>query len=194
MSDKKHTTETPDVSHISNPDVLHEESDIEVWAIAKFLIGLAIFTAISLGLVKGIEWFLESRAEAADARNAYPLALTGEERLPPEPRLQGAPGFKVTKQSTGETVYLDTLSRPEEPQAEWRELKKDYETILQKGYTDPNTHHQLIKPIDEATREFLADANQTKARTVESGKDNGAGGAEIPAQFSSGRMMEKRDQ
>ena len=34
--DRLHTTETPDVSHITNPDVMHEESDVSVRGVATF--------------------------------------------------------------------------------------------------------------------------------------------------------------
>src|SRR5215211_8115888 len=86
--------ETPDVTHIQNPDVSHEASDVNVGSIAKFVIGLFVLTVVTFILMKLLFKVLEDRAAKLDPP-ARPMALTEQERLPPEPRLQAAPGFGV---------------------------------------------------------------------------------------------------
>ncbi len=82
--------ELPDTSHIQNPDVLHEESDVNVRAIGKFIVILAISTAIAFGIIagmyRGLEYMMREPPPSAVARN-------GDERLPPEPRLKLASGW-----------------------------------------------------------------------------------------------------
>src|SRR5918999_1601599 len=76
------------------PDVSHEASDVDVGTIVKFVIGLFVLTVITFVLMKLLYNVLENRATKADPP-PRPMALTEQERLPPEPRLQAAPGFGV---------------------------------------------------------------------------------------------------
>src|SRR3712207_3329269 len=85
--------ETPDVSYIQNPDVQHEESDVNVRGILVFVAGLFLLMAVTLLLMHFMLNFFEKQ-EAARETRPDPMALTEErDRLPPEPRLQGARGF-----------------------------------------------------------------------------------------------------
>src|SRR5436853_5636454 len=90
MADKHHITETPDTSHIKNIDVTHEVSDVYVGGIAKFTAGLVVLMIASFLIVWGMFRALSSRITEAPRS---PMALSEKDRLPPEPRLQGAPGF-----------------------------------------------------------------------------------------------------
>src|SRR4026209_55865 len=90
-----HKTETPDVSHIRNVEVTHEPSDISVSGVLVFVVALTIATAavcVDMWLL-----FRDLNSQEAKAPQPGPMAVRkGEEgRLPPEPRLQAAPGFKV---------------------------------------------------------------------------------------------------
>src|SRR6185436_3270605 len=92
MSDKHHVTETPDTSHIKNIDVTHETSDVQVGAIGKFVIGLFVLTVATYLVMWGMFVFMERKEAKLEQQRPRPtMALTGEDRLPPEPRLQGAP-------------------------------------------------------------------------------------------------------
>ena len=89
-----HKTETPDVSHIRNVEVTHEASDVSVRGVLTFVVVLTISTAaVCAGMWLLFRYF---DAQAAKAPQPGPMALTKEERLPPEPRLQAAPGFAIT--------------------------------------------------------------------------------------------------
>jgi hypothetical protein len=73
-----------------NPEVHHEESDIDFGAIVKFGGGLIVVAV----LIHVLMWVLLGYFEARDGKQAqrmYPLAATQENRLPPEPRLQTNP-------------------------------------------------------------------------------------------------------
>ena len=85
-----HKTETPDVSHIRNEEVTHEASDVSVSGVGTFVLVLTIATiVISIGMWLLFRYF---NAQEAKERQPGPMALSQQERLPPEPRLQAAPG------------------------------------------------------------------------------------------------------
>ena len=87
--------ETPDVSYITNPDVAHEESDVAVRPLLWFVGGLTFFTiVVCVAMLLLFQFFLNR--EMSQELAPSPLARQGEERLPPEPRLQLAPGWQVT--------------------------------------------------------------------------------------------------
>ena len=118
-----HQTETPDVSHIRNVEVEHEMSDVSVSGVATFVGVLTITTiVIALGMWMLFRYF---DRQAAKERQPGPMALSQKERLPPEPRLQAAPGFEVTLEN-GQRVEL----KLREPQAEYRVLKQEWEKQL----------------------------------------------------------------
>ena len=83
--------EMPDVSHIRNPETRHEESDVNIKAISWF-IGILAAAVVVIGFVMwGMFKFFEAREEAAEVRPPSVIGI-GRDRLPPEPRLQGADG------------------------------------------------------------------------------------------------------
>src|SRR3954464_11543370 len=92
MAEKHHITETPDTSHIKNIDVTHETSDVYIGGIAQFVVGLVALIVISFVLMLAMFSFL-NRQPVAGEKPRSRVALTDKERLPPEPRLQSAPGF-----------------------------------------------------------------------------------------------------
>src|SRR6267142_6557402 len=116
--------ETPDVSHIQNIDVTHEASDVNIGGILKFVVGLTIFGIIVNVLMWGMFRFFNAE-EATKEPKPGPMAMTKDERLPPEPRLQAAPGFGV-KLVNGQWVTLEKR----EPQAEYRVLREQWERQL----------------------------------------------------------------
>jgi hypothetical protein len=178
--------ETPDVTHIQNADVSHEASDVDVGTIVKFVIGLFFLTLITFVLMKLLYNVLESRATAADPK-PRPMALSDKERLPPEPRLQAAPGFGV---NLGNGKFINLQLR--EPQAEYNELSKIWKDVLD-GKPDPRTG-QTSMPIEEAKRKIVEDGSLKSRAPADGQQQIGTGGMDIPSYQSSGRMTEKRDQ
>jgi hypothetical protein len=73
-----------------NPEVHHEDSDVNVRAIFGFALGL-IVTGIAVHLIVWLLFqFLNQPAGAGEALS-YPLSVGQENRVPPEPRLQTNP-------------------------------------------------------------------------------------------------------
>ncbi|HKC63925.1 MAG TPA: hypothetical protein VKB86_09820 [Pyrinomonadaceae bacterium] len=181
---------TPDVSHIQNPDVSHEASDVNVRSIIIFAGGLLLFGIIVHILMLLMFNFMEKRAERDEAAHTRgPMAITEKEMLPPEPRLQLAPGFGVGLGESKERINLQL----KEPQAEYKELRKIWDDELQ-GKPDPRTGKASM-PIDEAMKKIVQDG-QIRARTSAQGQQqiDVHGGMDVPSFMSSGRMTEKRDQ
>jgi len=183
-SDRLHTTETPDVSHITNPDVMHEESDVSVRGVGTFVGLLAaamiVVCVLMVGMYKAFEWQV-SREEAREQRS--PMARTGEERLPPEPRLQSAPGFRSLDdpKQNFELQY---------PQIEWEELQRKWEFELNNaGTPDPNTHMRRI-PIEEAKNMLLSQGLPARQQQPSGQHEPDI---DIPSYSSAGRQPEKRD-
>ena len=191
MSDKntgngrKHTTETPDVSHIRNVEVTHEYSDISVGGVLTFMATLTIATiVISIGMWLLFDYF---NAQAEKEAKPGPMALTKQERLPPEPRLQAAPGFALTLEN-GERVNLE-LHRPQD---EYRVLRAQWEKTLHEGAKD-SSGNTVGMPIDQAIRSVVSTGLPARTTTATPGKlDDYA--VSLPTASSSGRATEKRIQ
>ncbi len=178
-----HRTETPDVSHIRNVEVTHEASDVNVRAVLTFVLVLTVTTAaVSLGL-----WFLFRyfNAEEAKQKPPGPMALAQEERLPPEPRLQAAPGYAVTLEN-GERVDLQNQA----PQAEYRVLKHEWERVLN-GDVKDQSGNPIAVPIDQAIQQVVSgEGLPTRAKTAPGKLQDYA--ISLPTAASSGRETEKR--
>lgn len=180
--------ETPDVTYIHNPEVAHEESDVNIKGILQFTVGLLLFFLISLGLMRLMYNFLEKREAQREQKTASgPMALTEKERLPPEPRLQAAPGFGEDL-NLGEGKNLELQA----PQAEYRILSARWRDALEKGQKDESTGAVIALPIEEAMKKVVEQG--LPARPVAAGQKTYEGAMEIPAYSSSGRTMEKRKQ
>lgn len=187
---------TPDVSYIRNADVAHEESDVAVGPIAKFVVALFIFGVVICISMLLLFNFFERRARDNE-RRASPLARRGAETLPPEPRLQAAPGFGVAMPN-GERRDLQLR----EPQSEYIVVRENWERELKSyGWADESAGTVRV-PIDEAMRMYL-ERRQQKAQSAQG--QPGAQGAQqgtqpapqneqTPAASSSGRTTERRNQ
>jgi hypothetical protein len=148
--------ETPDVSYITNPDVAHEESDVAVRPLLWFVGGLTFFTIIvCLAMLLMFTYFLNR--ERSQELEPSPLARQGAERLPPEPRLQLAPGWEV-KTDDGQRhdlsyeVKADHVPQPWSEYVlvteEWRRELEDY------GWADQQAGTVRI-PVEQAMRVYL---------------------------------------
>jgi hypothetical protein len=127
----------------------YEQNIIGMRGIIYFGVGLFLLIVITFGLMWFLQDVMEEQAIANDERNRNPMMMNDRERLPPEPRLQAAPGFGVDV--SGGRVNLE-LNRP---QAEWEVLQQQYKEIWEKGQTAPNGTAVTL-PIDEAKKRFLA--------------------------------------
>ena len=71
-----------EIKHPQDPHAGHETTDINVWAVGKFAIGLVIVCVVSLLLLFGLLKFFQSREETSVANTVEPVKLF------PEPQLQ----------------------------------------------------------------------------------------------------------
>lgn len=175
--------EVPDVSYIENPDVAHEESDVNVRGILWFVLGLGIATAVAFALMAGLYKAFEWQA-AREEGEAPPMAMSEQERLPPEPRLQLAPGHALhpleeMKQVRAEQVEeLDTYAVIDEGMGTVRLPVKEAQRKLVESNPPAQPEQQQRQPPSSPT---AGAADDTLF-------------GDMPSQYSSGRAMEKRRQ
>ena len=168
MADKHHITETPDTSYIKNLDVTHEMSDVHIDGIVKFVVGLFILMVASFILMWAMFRMLESKT--VDAPRS-PMALTEKDRLPPEPRLQSAPGFaeELDKTAQAQKEKKAELSpqitgntpAPKDPMWEIRVLRDQWSEVLKHGPVDQNGRHYGM-PIEQAKEQVSKQLEQKK--------------------------------
>ena len=164
MSSKK-STET--INDLNKP---YEDNEIGLRGIVWFGIGLLLLIVITFGLM----WALLNVLNDYNRENAgpvNPLAMKERERLAPEPRLQGAPGFGVESEKGRINLELTP------PQSEYRELFKIWQDQWEHGTKDSTTGTVTALPIEEAKSKVLAQG--LKAKT----------GADAEALFEKSRLM-----
>jgi hypothetical protein len=147
---KKHDTT---VSDLNKP---YEQNVIGVGGIYKFAIGLLLLIIVTFALMLLLNRVLEDNARESKVSN-NPMAMTDRERLPPEPRLQVAPGFGVD--STGGRVNLELTA----PQSEYHELKREWDIIRERGTKDAATGSMISMPIEEAKEMVLEENLKAKS-------------------------------
>ena len=158
-NNKTHVTETPDVSYIKNVDVAHETSDVSIGGVVKFVAGLTVLAiAVHIGL-----WAMFVTLDRQEARKDVPrspIALGDNERLPPEPRLQGAPGFAQQLQETQARTEErsktagEVLARPKDSLWEINNLRAQWNDVLMNGPRDQNGNRYGM-PIEEAKQKLI---------------------------------------
>src|SRR5512134_1586142 len=101
----------------------YEQNIIGLKGIFYFGIGLFMLIVITFGLMWALlNVFEDQKVEEMD-KERNPMAMTERDRLPPEPRLQAAPGFGV--EGPNGKVNLELRA----PQAEYWELQKQWKVI-----------------------------------------------------------------
>ncbi len=131
-----------------NLDKPYESNVIGLRGIIYFAVGLFLLVVITFGLM----WFLQNVMEEqsiAEKDVTSPMMMSERERLPPEPRLQGAPGFEVDSERGRVNLELKA------PQSEYRNLQEQWETMWRDGQKDAKTGTVITMPIEEAKRKFL---------------------------------------
>lgn len=175
-----HADETPDVSDIRNPDVTHERSDVNVRGIAWFIVGLGVMVVIVYAAMLWMFDALDAR-EVATEPPPRSLVGVGERRLPPEPRLQLAPGHVISP-----------LEESKMLQAEMNKRLNSY------GWVDQPLGIVHI-PIEEAKKILLEQAGkrqqqQRQRQTNVPPAPQGQRRATTPSDTSSGKRPESREQ
>jgi len=98
-----------ETKHTPNPGIGHETSDINVWAIGKFAIGLVAICVISILLLLGLFKFFQSREDTSVATTIQPRAIF------PQPQLQQTPVLDLKAIRAEEELYLTTYAWVDQP-------------------------------------------------------------------------------
>jgi hypothetical protein len=130
-------------------DKPYEQNIIGLRGIFIFAIGLFILCVVTFGLMLVLLNFMKKQSDEADAKNKNPMQLSKEEQLPPEPRLQAAPGFGVDGPKGRINLEL------QHPQAEYEELEKMWNAEMKDGQKDSKTGTIITLPIEEAKKKML---------------------------------------
>ncbi len=134
----------------------YEQNVIGLKGIFYFGIGLLVLIVITFALMWAFEGVLEEEAKQSKA-STNPMIMNEKERLPPEPRIQGAPGFGV--ESDKGRVNLELRA----PQSEYWELKKQWEDAWKNGRKDEKTGTVVSMAIDDAKKKFLEQSVKAKS-------------------------------
>lgn len=150
MSSNKNTDTAIDLNKA------YEGNEIQLKGIIGFGVGLFLLIVVTFGLMWAfLNVLKDATRESADAKN--PMAMSDKERLPPEPRLQAAPGFGVD--SDKGRVNLELMG----PQAEYREMKKQWNHQMEFGMKDEKTGMVTMMPIEEAKEKLLTQNLKAKS-------------------------------
>lgn len=163
----------------------YEENVVSIRGIVISLIGLTLLIVLAFVLMYALENYMEEQAsKTKDVVNPVRQEILERDRnafLPPEPRLQGAPGHGVDTPMGRISLELKA------PQSEWRELQKVWKEELEKGQVDPKTGTVITLPIEEAKKRVLEEG-LIKARTDEKAKEEYEKSRRIISYSSGGRL------
>jgi hypothetical protein len=124
---------------VKNPDVSYEHTGVDLGPILKFAGGLVILGIVAFTLLWGLLAIFKRQGVPREAPPRV-LARGEQERLPPEPRLQMAPGS---------TTALRT------PDYETKQVEQQWHSDLNSyGWINKNAGVVRI-PVDEAAKLLL---------------------------------------
>jgi hypothetical protein len=98
-----------ETKHPQDPQIRHETTDVNVWAVGKFAIGLVIVCVVSIVLLFGLLKFFQSREETAVANTVEPVKLF------PEPQLQKTPILDLKAMRAEEDKLLNGYAWVDQP-------------------------------------------------------------------------------
>jgi hypothetical protein len=133
----------------------YEQNIVGLKGIVYFGIGLFLLIVITFGLMWALLGVLEDNARETKS-STNPMQQTEREKLPPEPRLQVAPGFGV--ETDRGRVNLELTA----PQSEYRTIRAEWEEEWKKGRVDHSTGAITSIPIEEAKAKVLAENLKTR--------------------------------
>jgi hypothetical protein len=147
-------------------DQPYERNLIGLRGVIYFAVGLFLLVVITFGLMAFLLDVMNTEVEKTDAADRNPMQLSEKERLPPEPRLQLAPGFQV-KTADGQTVNLELRN----PQAEWEVVQEQYKQLWEKGQKGNNDTYTVL-PIEQAKEKYLQQQSSNAAAAQPQGQGN----------------------
>ncbi len=167
----------------------YEKDKIELRGIIYFTLGLVFLIGVTFGLMALLQRVMENQAVTGEKGQHSPMMMTREENLPPEPRLQLAPGYQVQREDNGKTINLELR----EPQSEYHELRESWEEVWKNGRKDPQTGTIITLPMEEAKKKVL-EGNMIQTRPADQANKAASDVRLMPSYMSAGRMSEIRRQ
>ena len=177
MASKRHS-EAP--IELNKP---YEENVVQLKGIIGFGIGLLALIVVTFGLMWALLNVLRDYRLESDGP-PRPLVMSEKERLPVEPRLQLAPGFGVDSESGRVNLELT------EPQSEYREMRREWSELWEKGRKDEKTGAVSMLPIEAAKEKLLS--QNVKAKTGPDAEELLKKSTTIISDSSAGRMQTLR--
>ncbi len=170
ITNKHHEPEQDNSAHVS-----HERSDIDIFQVAGYGIGMVICCLVVVVMVWGMFAYLGKREDAVNPPN--PPAMTKDRQLlPPEPRLSG--------------VSKGTAALPDLPIVELEELRNSEHVLLTSyGWVD-TTKGTVRVPVAVAID--MVASKGLPSRPSPAGANGGY--RSIPSDASGGRTLEKISQ
>lgn len=166
-------------------DKPYEQNLIGLKGIFYFGIALLLLIVVTFGLMWALYRVLEQDArDSKSSTRPDVMRMSDKEKLPPEPRLQAAPGFGV--EGDGGRVSLELKA----PQAEYWELKAQWEKAWKEGLKDERTGTVVALPVDKAKELLLTKA--VKAKSGPEAEKSGQDSRLYIGDASSGRMANVR--
>lgn len=129
-------------------DKPYERNIIGLRGIVYFGIGLFLLIVVTFGLMWFLQNVMEERAAEIDRQERNPLLKNEIERLPPEPRLQAAPGFQVDGPLGRVNLEL------KRPQAEYEVLREQWDVLIRRGQRAEGGAIVSL-PVEEAKQRLL---------------------------------------
>jgi hypothetical protein len=169
-----------DGSHIGNPDVAHEESDVRIKPIAIFCVGLTVAAIVIHLLIAGLFKYFEDRERKSEGP---PGPLAAERQvIPPEPRLQLAPREENQRNPLSNEHPIEEMKRV---------LAEENGKLDSYGWVDQQAGKVRI-PIEEAKRLLVERGLPSRAQAQGNRAPAAASGASLPLESGSGRVPERR--
>ncbi len=164
---------------VKNLNKTYEDNDVKLRGIigfGTFLLALIVITFVLMFILQ----FKILQPQFDEADKVSPMAMKPLERLPPEPRLQAAPGFGVDGPNGRINLEL------QKPQSEYIELQKIWKDIEENGQKDAKSGTVVVMPMSEAKAKLIEQGLPSRSAEEATKASNDA--KNIYSQSSAGRM------
>jgi hypothetical protein len=161
----------------------YETNVVGFRGIIYFGVGLLLLIIVTFALMWALLKVFGDDA-AKNAAAVSPLMQNERERLPPEPRLQLAPGWGVETATGPQNLELS------QPSAEYTVLREQWENIWVNGVRDPKTGVTSMLPIEQAKQKVLEE--NLKARNDDTSRQEWEGSRMYYSDSSSGRVASEK--